>query len=103
PDLEQQVEVRRNVTLSALVGGLSAVLTVAFAVRAFTDGTGLDWLLFGVLAVVTIAHLASLADSRAPLLVADPRGVRVRQGARWRGIAWPEIDCLEHLPRRGLR
>lgn len=103
PDREQQVEVRRNVTLSALVGGLSALLTIAFAARAFTDGTGLDWLLFGVLAVVTIAHLASLADSRAPLLVADPRGVRVRQGAQWRGIAWHEIDCLEHLPRRGLR
>ncbi|WP_237111865.1 helix-turn-helix transcriptional regulator [Nocardioides sp. WS12] len=102
-DLEQQVEVRRNVTLSALIGGLAALLTVAFAVRAFTDGTGLDWLLFGILALVTIVHLGSLADSRAPLLVADPRGVRVREGARWRGIAWPEIDCLEHLPRRGLR
>lgn len=102
-DTEQQVEVRRNVTLSALVGGLAALLTVAFAVRAFTDGTGLDWLLFGVLTLVTIVHLGALADSRAPLLVADPRGVRVREGARWRGIAWSEIDCLEHLPRHGLR
>lgn len=102
PEPGQPVEVRRNVALSALVGGFSALFTAAFAVRAFTGGTGLDWLIFGVLALVTIVHLAALADSRAPLLVADEHGVRLRQGARWRGIAWPEIDCLEHLPRRGV-
>ncbi|MCX6399383.1 MAG: helix-turn-helix domain-containing protein [Propionibacteriales bacterium] len=101
-EAEQQIEVRRNVTLSALVGGFSALFTMAFAVRAFSDGTGLDWLLFGVLALVSVAHFAALGDSRAPLLVADAHGVRLRQGARWRGIAWPDIDCLEHLPRRGL-
>lgn len=100
---ERQIEVRRNVALAASVGGLSALLSVAFAVRAFSGGTSLDWLSFGVLALVTVAHLASLVDSRAPLLVADAHGVRLRQGATWRGIAWPEIDCLEHLPRRGLR
>jgi hypothetical protein len=99
---DQRVEVRRNVALSGGVGGLSALLTVAFAARAFTGGTSLDWLAFGVLAIVTIAHAASLADGRAPLLVADAHGVRLRQGAQWRGIAWPDIDCLEHLPRRGL-
>ncbi|WGX99240.1 helix-turn-helix domain-containing protein [Nocardioides sp. L-11A] len=98
----QRIEVRRNVALSASVGGFSALLTVAFAVRAFTGGTTLDWVTFGVLALVTLAHLAALVDGRAPLLVADEHGVRLRQGATWRGIAWPEIDCLEHLPRRGL-
>ncbi|GAA3541470.1 hypothetical protein GCM10022263_30850 [Nocardioides daeguensis] len=96
------VEVRRNVALSASVGGFSALLTVAFAVRAFSDGTTLDWLSFGVLALVTVLHVAALVDGRAPLLVADEHGVRLRQGATWRGIAWPDIDCLEHLPRRGL-
>lgn len=97
-----QVEVRRNVALSAATGGFAALLTAAFAARAFTGGTGLDWLAFAVLGLVTIVHVASLTDSRAPLLVADVHGVRLRQGATWRGIAWPEIDCLEHLPRRGL-
>ncbi len=96
------VEVRRNVALAASVGGFAAVLTIAFAVRAFSGGNGLDWLCFAVLAVVALVHFISLADSRAPLLVADEHGVRLRQGATWRGIAWPEIDCLEHLPRRGL-
>lgn len=99
---EHRIEVRRNVALSATVGGFSALLTVAFAVRAFGGGSTLDWLSFGVLALVTVAHMAALVDGRAPLLVADDHGVRLRQGATWRGIAWPEIDCLEHLPRRGL-
>nr|WP_278255518.1 hypothetical protein [Nocardioides convexus] len=97
-----KVEVRRNVALSAGVGGFAALMTAAFAARAFTGGTVLDWLTFGILAVVTVAHLASLADGRAPLLVADEHGVRLRQGATWRGIAWDDIDCLEHLPRRGV-
>lgn len=96
------IEVRRNVPLSASVGGLSALLTVAFAVRSFGGGSALDWLAFGVLSLVTIAHVASLVDSRAPLLVADRLGVRLRHGSRWQGIAWDDIDCLEHLPRRGL-
>ncbi|HWJ10115.1 MAG TPA: helix-turn-helix domain-containing protein [Nocardioides sp.] len=103
PVAGRQVEVRRNVGLAAGVGGFAALMTVAFAARAFTGGTALDWLAFGVLALVTGIHLASLSDSRAPLLVADELGVRVRQGAHWRGIAWQEIDCLEHLPRHGLR
>ncbi len=102
PVAGQPVEVRRNVGLAAGVGGFAALLTVAFAARAFTGGTALDWLAFGVLALVTGMHLASLSDSRAPLLVADEYGVRVRQGAQWRGVAWQEIDCLEHLPRHGL-
>ncbi|MBM9460083.1 helix-turn-helix domain-containing protein [Nocardioides sp. zg-536] len=100
---ERQIEVRRNVGLSALTGGFAAVLTVAFGVRAFGDGSALDWLLFGVLALVTFVHLLALVDGRAPLLVADDHGVRLRHGALWRGIAWDDIDCLEHLPRRGLR
>lgn len=96
------VEVRRNASLSAGVGGVAALLAIAFAARALTGGSGLDWLLLALLLVITGVHVASLVDSRAPLLVADEHGVRLRSGARWRGIAWPEIDCLEHLPRRGL-
>lgn len=102
PAAGRPVEVRRNVGLAAGIGGFAALMTVAFAARAFTGGTALDWLAFGVLALVTAIHLASLSDSRAPLLVADDHGVRVRQGAQWRGVAWQEIDCLEHLPRHGL-
>lgn len=96
------VEVRRNAALSGALAGFAGLLTLAFAARALTGGTALDWLALAILAAVTVAHGAALADSRAPLLVADDHGVRLRQGARWQGISWPEIDCLEHLPRRGL-
>lgn len=102
PVAGRPVEVRRNVGLAAGVGGFAALMTVAFAARAFTGGTALDWLAFGILALVTGIHLASLSDSRAPLLVADEHGVRVRQGAQWRGVAWQDVDCMEHLPRHGL-
>lgn len=97
---EAKIEVRRNVALAATVGGLAAILALAFAVRAFSGGTTTDWLALGVLLLVTAVHVAALVDSRAPLLVVDPHGVRLRHGGHWRGIAWPEVDCLEHLPRR---
>ncbi|KAA1417000.1 helix-turn-helix domain-containing protein [Nocardioides humilatus] len=95
-----QVEVRRNVTLSAVLGAVSGLLTVAFAARAFGDGGPLDWALLAVLGAITVMHLAAVADGRAPLLVADQLGVRLREGAEWQGIAWEHIECLEHLPRR---
>ncbi|HWU21817.1 MAG TPA: RodZ domain-containing protein [Nocardioides sp.] len=95
------VEVRRNVTLAAAVGTLAGLLTLAFAVRTFAGhGGALDWLALGVMVLVTIAYAGTLVDSRAPLMIVDDRGVRLRQGARWKGIAWPEIECLEHLPRK---
>jgi len=95
-----QVEVRRNVVLSAAVGVVAAVLTGAFALRAFGDGSALDWAAFAVLGMIMVLHLAAVADGRAPLLVADRLGVRLREGAEWQGIAWDDIECLEHLPRR---
>jgi cytoskeleton protein RodZ len=95
-----QVEVRRNVVLSAGVGAIAAVMTGAFALRAFGDGSTLDWALFAVLGMITVVHLAAVADGRAPLLVADGLGVRLREGAEWQGIAWDDIECMEHLPRR---
>ncbi|WP_220794344.1 helix-turn-helix domain-containing protein [Nocardioides pelophilus] len=95
-----QVEVRRNVVLSAAVGVVAAVLTGAFALRAFGDGSALDWAAFAVLGMIMVLHLAAVADGRAPLLVADGLGVRLREGAEWQGIAWDDIECMEHLPRR---
>src|SRR6187402_2595505 len=76
-----QVEVRRNVVLSGIVGAAAAVLTVAFALRAFDGGSALDWAIFVVLGAITVIHAAAVADCRAPLLVADELGVRLREGA----------------------
>jgi cytoskeleton protein RodZ len=99
-DQTDQVEVRRNVVLSGIVGAVAAVLTVAFALRAFDGGSALDWAMFVVLGAITVIHAAAVADGRAPLLVADELGVRLREGAKWQGIAWADIECMEHLPRR---
>ncbi|WP_246304719.1 helix-turn-helix domain-containing protein [Nocardioides thalensis] len=96
------VEVRRNLWLSASIGLLSALLAAAFAVRAFQGGELVDWVGLTVLGVIALVHLATVVDSRAPLLVADGLGVRLRDGNKWQGLAWDEIECLEHLPRRGL-
>ena len=37
-----------------------------------------------------------------PLLVADSHGVRIRLGRTWRGMAWSDLEEIEHAPRRGL-
>lgn len=99
---ERSVEVRRNLWLSASIGLLSGLLAAAFAVRAFQGGDLVDWVALTVLGVIALVHLATVVDSRAPLLVADGLGVRLREGNTWQGVAWDEIECLEHLPRRGL-
>lgn len=100
-DDREPVEVRRNLLLSASIGLLSALLAAAFAVRAFQGGELVDWVGLTVLGVIALVHLATVVDSRAPLLVADGLGVRLREGNKWQGLAWDEIECLEHLPRRG--
>ena len=96
------ITVRRNVALAGTVGGLATILAIAFAVRAVGGGSTLDWLSLGVLCIVALGHLAALVDARAPLMVVDDHGVRVRDGARWQGVAWSDVECLEHLPRRSL-
>jgi hypothetical protein len=99
----ETIEVRRNRTLALVVGGTAALLAVLFALRGVNEPVLLDWFLFGVLAMIAAAHLSAVVDSRAPLVVVDDQGVRVREGATWTGIGWSEVECLEHLPRRGLR
>ncbi|GAA3810703.1 helix-turn-helix domain-containing protein [Nocardioides panacisoli] len=96
------VEVRRNLVLSASVGAVAGLLAAAFAVRAFGGGDLLDWAGFTVLGVIALVYLAAVVDSRAPLLIADDQGVRLREGSTWLGVAWTDIECLEHLPRHGL-
>ena len=51
---------RRNVVLSGIVGAVAAILTVAFALRAFDGGSALDWALFAVLGAITVIHAAAV-------------------------------------------
>lgn len=100
---ERRVEVRRNLWLSAAIAVGAGAMAVLFGLRASAGAAPLDWAACGVLAVISLLHLAATADGRAPLLVADGTGVRLRHGADWEGVAWSEVACLEHLPRRTFR
>lgn len=99
---DDAVEVRRDGPLSAIVGGLAGVVSLAYLTRAASSGSLLDWLLCVVVGVVALLHLAMLMDSRSPLMVLDRHGVRLRRGREWQGVAWPEVERTEHLPRETM-
>ena len=54
------------------------------------------------LGAVAVGYLVAFVDSRAPLLVADEQGARLRLGRTWLGLPWSAVERIEHLPRRGL-
>ncbi len=97
----EQVEVRRNAVVSALIGAAASAIAIAYLWRAVGTGAALDWVLCIALGVVAAVFLRSLLDSRTPLLIADEMGVRVRLGAQWRGLPWEAIDRVVVQPRRG--
>lgn len=97
-----EVSIGRNSRVSAVAAGVTGLVAVAYFVRAAGGSGALDWVVFTMLAGLTLVHLHSLRDARTPLFVADVQGVRVRTGRAWRGITWGDLDEVEHLPRRGL-
>ncbi len=97
-----QVEVRRNAAVSAVVGVAASAIAIAYLWRAADGGTVLDWLLCLVLGAIAVTFFRSLLDARLPLLVADEMGVRVRLGSQWRGLPWEAIESVVVKPRHGL-
>lgn len=93
--------VRRNGALFAAVALLSAVVALAYVWRGM-QGSPAGWVVVTVLAVIALVHLRGWVDARTPLLVADPRGVRVRLGRSWTGYAWHEIADIQVQPRKHL-
>lgn len=96
------VVVRRSAGLAALVGAAASAVAIAYLWRAVHTSAPLDWVLFGVMAMVGGYHLAALVDARTPLLVADDLGVRFRLGHDWRGLPWEAVGQVVVHPRRGL-
>ncbi|HYF71382.1 MAG TPA: hypothetical protein VD864_01100, partial [Nocardioides sp.] len=96
------VEVRVDARLAAPVGGIAALVAIAYLSRAIGGGGWLDWTLALVTGAIAVAHLQSLVDSRVPLLVVDEQGVRLRRRGTWHGLPWHQIEHLEHEPRRGM-
>ena len=101
PEADELI-VRRNGRVSAVIAGVGAVISAAYFARAVTTGGVLDSLLCVALGAMTWAYVFTFLDSRMPLLVADSHGVRIRLGRTWRGMAWSDLEEVEHLPRRGL-
>ncbi|HLR85657.1 MAG TPA: helix-turn-helix domain-containing protein, partial [Nocardioidaceae bacterium] len=99
---DEPIEVRRNAGLLALVALGSFAMAVAYGWRAAGDSAAILWLIVGALAVIGVLHLVAWFDARAPLLVADTHGVRMRVGREWRGLPWVAIDRVELEPRRNV-
>ncbi len=97
------VQVRHNARLAAAVGSFAAVVTVAWFSRALQTGALLDWSLCVIVGAIGVVQLLVVRDSRAPLMLADEQGVRIRRGETWSGLPWQDIDHVEVLARgRGL-
>ena len=89
------VAIRRNAWLSGAVGGLSALLGMAYLVR----GSGpVDVLVGIVLLVLAAVHASALVAAQTPVLVADEHGIRLRIGPTWRGLPWDSVRqvVVEH-------
>lgn len=97
------VEVRRNARLLGAVAGLAGLTAAAYLARAVQDGTAVDWLIALGLGAVAAAYTIALLDARAPLLVADQHGVRVRIGRTWLGFPWSAVASVDYRPRAGMR
>ena len=95
------LEVRTDARVTGAVGAVAAIVAIAYLTRVVGGGSWLDWALVLVTGAIAVAHLQSLLDGRAPLLVVDGLGVRIRKGRAWRGLPWDEIEYVEHEPRRG--
>jgi hypothetical protein len=97
-DLEEDREVvviRRNAWLSGVVGGLSALLGLAYLVR----GSGpVDGIVGVVLLLLAVVHGSALSTAHTPVLVADEHGIRLRIGLAWRGLPWSAVRqvVVEH-------
>lgn len=96
------IQVHRSGRLLAAVGVLATVVAAAYLARAVDTGGVLTWVLTVGLGAVAVGYLVAFVDSRAPLLVADEQGARVRLGRTWLGLPWSAVERIEHLPRRGL-
>jgi hypothetical protein len=101
PTTHDDLVVRRNGALFAAVALLSTVVALAYIWRG-VQGSLAGWVVVGVLAVVALVHLRGWLDARTPLLVADPRGVRVRLGRSWTGYAWDQLADVQVHPRPHL-
>lgn len=96
-DRDATVEVRGRWSLDATLGVVALGVGAAFWVRS---GSWVDGVVGAVLMVLAAFHIGAALSARAPVLVADPHGIRIRIGGAWRGIPWAAIRQVV-VERRG--
>lgn len=89
------VEIRGNAAMFALVTVVATASASAYAYRAVHGGGWLHWLVTVALGAIAVVHAAGWWDTRAPRLVADDQGVRLRRGRSWTGKTWDEVEAVE--------
>ena len=98
----EELEIRGNGGMYALVTVAATATASAYAYRAVHGGGWVNWLLTVLLAGMAVVHAAAWWDTRAPRLVADAQGVRLRRGRTWSGMPWDKVDTVEVGRASGL-
>jgi len=81
------------VAIAALV--VSAGYLWRFGRQPVANQGIVPFLLGGALLVVSVVHGVAWRESRAPLLIVDLTGLRVRLGGRWTGLPWGDVETVE--------
>lgn len=98
---EGPFEIRRRVSLYALLGLASLALAAGFGFLAWEREELLLWAPTGLFVLLALLVLPGVRDARTPLFVADAHGVRMREGDGWVGLLWSEMADIRVEPREG--
>ncbi|MGI8578013.1 MAG: RodZ domain-containing protein [Nocardioidaceae bacterium] len=89
------MEIRRRAGLMGLVAIASALVAGGYLWRFSVTPSGVDLLIAVALGLLTAYHTSAWLTSRAPVLVVDQTGLRIRLGGRWIGVPWAEVERVE--------
>jgi len=92
---DEGLEIRGNAGMYALVTVAATAAASAYAYRAVYSGGAVNWVVTVLLGGIAVMHAAAWWDARAPRLVADAQGIRLRHGRRWSGTPWEEVETVE--------
>ncbi|MGL5825894.1 MAG: helix-turn-helix domain-containing protein, partial [Nocardioides sp.] len=102
-NVEDQITVSGNPLLAGAVSVGAAAIAGAYAVRAVDAGGALAPVLAaGALGALAVLWAAIAWDARAPRMVIDRQGVRVRFARQWIGLAWADLDGMSVRGRRRM-